>query len=129
MPRRGKPEPKRITRERFDDFLEHRLHQLIMKSMGKYHVTAAMLKRSARSTASVKAIQLAFRKRSLSLRSMPDCSTYTLSPLWASASAVGVLRRRSICACRASSLSSGSSCGYAADACLSIIRRTSCCSG
>ena len=25
MPRRGKPEPKRITRERFDDFLEHRL--------------------------------------------------------------------------------------------------------
>ena len=36
------------------DFLEHRLHQLIMKSMGKYHVTAALLKHSARSTASVK---------------------------------------------------------------------------
>ena len=41
------------------DFLERRLHELIVKSMGKYHVTAAMVKRSARSTASVKASQTA----------------------------------------------------------------------
>ena len=39
------------------DFLERRLHELIVKSMGKHHVTAAMVKRSAKSKASVKAIQ------------------------------------------------------------------------
>ena len=50
------------------DFLERRLHHLIVKSMGKYHVTAAMVKRSTRSKASVKAIQLAFRKRRIFFR-------------------------------------------------------------
>ena len=41
------------------DVFERRLHELIVKSMGKYHVTAAMLKRSSRSTTSVKTIQCA----------------------------------------------------------------------
>ena len=54
------------------DFLERRLHQLIMKSMGKYHVTAAMLKRSARSTASVKTIQCGLRKRRIFFRKMRE---------------------------------------------------------
>ena len=47
------------------DFLQRRLHELIVKSMGKYHVTAAMVKRSTRSKSSMKAIRLAFRKRKI----------------------------------------------------------------
>ena len=39
------------------DFLERRLHELIVRSMGKYHVTAAMVKRSTRTTASVKTLR------------------------------------------------------------------------
>ena len=54
------------------DFLERRLHDLIVKSMGRYHVTASMVKRSARSKASVKAIQLAFRKRRIFFRKMRE---------------------------------------------------------
>ena len=54
------------------DFLERRLHQLIVKCMGKYHMTAAMVKRIARSKASVKAIQLAFRKRRIFFRKMRE---------------------------------------------------------
>ena len=54
------------------DYLERRLHELLVKSKGKYHVTAAMVKRNARSKASVKAIQLAFRKRRIFFRKMRE---------------------------------------------------------
>ena len=54
------------------DFLERRLHQLIVKCMGKYHVTAAMVKRSAKSNAGVKTIQIAFRKRRIFFRKMRE---------------------------------------------------------
>ena len=54
------------------DFLERRLHELIVKSMGKYHVTAAMVKCSARCKASVKAMQLAFRIRRIFFRKMRE---------------------------------------------------------
>ena len=65
---RKRPGQPPVLSEADVDFLERRLHQLIVKCMGKYHVTAAMVKRSARSKASVKAIQLAFRKRRIIFR-------------------------------------------------------------
>ena len=63
--KQGRP---RALSEADIDFLERRLHDLILKSMGKYHVTAAMVKRSARCKVSVKSIQLAFRKRRIFFR-------------------------------------------------------------
>ena len=54
------------------DFLERHLHERIVKSMGKYHVTAAMVKRSARSSASVKAIQCGLRKRRIFFRKLRE---------------------------------------------------------
>ena len=67
--KQGRP---RVLADADIDLLERRLHELIVKSMGKYHVTAAMVKRSARSKASVKAIQLAFRKRRIFFRKMRE---------------------------------------------------------
>ena len=64
VPRKKQGRP-RVLSEADVDFLERRLDELIVKSMGKYHVTAALVRRSARCKASVKAIQLAFRKRRL----------------------------------------------------------------
>ena len=69
--RKKQGRPRALT-EADIDFLERRLHELIVKSMGKYHVTAAMVKRSARCKASVKAIQLAFRKRRIFFRKMRE---------------------------------------------------------
>ena len=43
MPRRGKPEPKRITRERFDDFLEHRLAMDITARESLRALTASLV--------------------------------------------------------------------------------------
>ena len=54
------------------DLLERRLHELIVKSMGEYHMTAAMLKCSTRSTASVKIIQCGLRKRRTFFRKMRE---------------------------------------------------------
>ena len=71
VPRKKQGRP-RVLSEADIDFLERRLHELIVKSMGKYHVTAAMVKRSARSKASVKAIQIAFRKRRIFFRKMRE---------------------------------------------------------
>ena len=70
-PRKKQGRP-RVLSEADIDFLERRLHELIVKSMGKYHVTAAMVKRSARSKARVKAIQIAFRKRRIFFRKMRE---------------------------------------------------------
>ena len=70
-PRKKQGRP-RVLSEADIDFLERRLHDLIVKSMGKYHVTAATLKRSARSKASVKSIQLALRKRRIFFRKMRE---------------------------------------------------------
>ena len=67
--KQGRP---RALSEADIDFLERRLHQGIVKSMGKYHVAAAMVKRSARSKATVKAIQIAFRKRRIFFRKMRE---------------------------------------------------------
>ena len=71
VPRKKQGRP-RVLSEADIDFLERRLHELIVKSMGKYHVTAAMVKRSARSKASVKAIQIAFRKRRIFFRKLRE---------------------------------------------------------
>ena len=76
LPRKKQGRP-RVLSEADVDFLERRLHELIVKSMGKYHVTAAMVKRSARCKASVKTIQLAFRQRRIFFR---KCARSRCSP-------------------------------------------------
>ena len=71
VPRKKQGRP-RVLSEADVDFLERRLDELIVKSMGKYHVTAALVRRSARCKASVKAIQLAFRKRRIFFRKLRE---------------------------------------------------------
>ena len=71
VPQKKQGRPRALSKADVD-FLGRRLHELIVKSMGKYHVTAAMVERSARCNASVKAIQLAFRKRRIFVRKLRE---------------------------------------------------------
>ena len=56
---------KRALSGRQIDFLERRLHELIVKANGRYHVTAKMLKRSSRMKVSTRRISEALHGRNV----------------------------------------------------------------
>ena len=56
---------KRALSEQQIDLLERRLHELIVKANGRYHVTAKMLKRSSRMKVSTRRISEALHARNI----------------------------------------------------------------
>lgn len=71
VPRKKQGRPLGLTGSQVD-FLVRRLDEMIVKANGRYHVTAAMLKRSARCKASVRVIQDALHKRKIYFRKMRE---------------------------------------------------------